>query len=190
MRNQRQDRPPLIVSPVPAHVLPQAARLWWASFGTGRGAPPRMRADHGIVALDAQGRVAGVMGLRDARGGFPARVPWAARIGFRAGPPTADLIVDGIAVRDSRCGIGRALVRAAMARARAAGHPGLRAEVRAGDAGAVAFYRALGFATVASLRFGWPWTGRVLILRRAVDAAAAEVEMAPEPEPYPRRAQR
>ena len=65
-------RPVQIVTPIPAAHLPAAARLWWAHFGRTRRPPPPMRADHGIAALDAEGRVAGVLGLRDGSGGLLA----------------------------------------------------------------------------------------------------------------------
>lgn len=169
MRNQRQDHPLQIVSPVPDAALSQAARLWWGAIGHGWGPAPRIRACHGIVALDDTGGVAGVIGLRDAQGGFLAATPLGARIAFRAAPSTADLVVDGIVVRDARQGIGGALLRQALVRATLAGHPGLRAEVRVQNSGAMEFYRAMGFAAVAQGRFGWPWTGQVMILRRAVD---------------------
>ncbi|MBO9453837.1 GNAT family N-acetyltransferase [Paracoccus sp. R12_1] len=169
MRNQRQDHPLQIVSPVPDAALSQAARLWWGATGHGWGPPPRVRACHGMVALDDTGGVAGVIGLRDAQGGFPAATPLGARIAFRAAPATADLVVDGIVVRDARQGIGSALLRQALVRAASAGHPGLRAEVRVQNSGAMEFYRAMGFVPVAQGRFGWPWTGQVAILRRVVD---------------------
>lgn len=172
MRKKRQDRPPQIHCPVPDPALPEAARMWWRHFGYGwRRVPPAMRVSHGIVALDADGRVAGIIGLRDADGGFPAETPLLARLAFRAGPETADMVVDGIVVRDSRQGVGRALIGAALARAAGAGYPGLRAEVRVRSRTALAFYRALGFSEVARGRFGWPWTGQVLILRRACPPA-------------------
>ena len=131
--------------------------------------PAPQGACHGMVALDDTGGVAGVIGLRDAQGGFPAATPLGARIAFRAAPATADLVVDGIVVRDARQGIGSALLRQALVRAASAGHPGLRAEVRVQNSGAMEFYRAMGFVPVAQGRFGWPWTGQVAILRRVVD---------------------
>lgn len=58
-----------ILHPIPAPLLPAAAALWRAHFGR-RGWPQRVHAGHGLVAVDAAGAVVGVMGLRDAAGGF------------------------------------------------------------------------------------------------------------------------
>lgn len=159
-----------ILSPIPDAALPAATRLWWRHFGLPRPCPVlRMRAGHGIAALDGSGNVLGVLGLRDAAGGFPAsRLPLPL---FRAAPPTADLVIDGIAVRRMRRGTGRALVARALLEAEWRGHPGLRAEVRLRNCGALEFWRRLGFAEIARGRFGWPWTGQVVVLRRPVEGA-------------------
>ncbi|SCY79337.1 GNAT family N-acetyltransferase [Paracoccus tibetensis] len=158
-----------IVSPIPAAHLPAAARLWWAHFGRARRPPPPMRPDHGIAALDAEGRVAGVLGLRDGSGGLltdeaAAGWPWL----YRAAPETADLVIDGVAVNRLRSGAGRALVQRASAEARRRGRPGLRAEVRLRNEAALAFWRSLGFVEVTRGRYGWPWSGRVVVMRLAL----------------------
>lgn len=170
MRNQTQEPPTDLYHPVPASALAEAAGLWWAAFGPplARGKSPRMRPENAIVALDGAGGVKGVIGLRNAQGGFPARAPLAARIAFRAAPSTADLVVDGIVVRHTRRGVGRDLLSAAAALAGRQGHPGLRAEVHAANRPALAFYEALGFYETGRGRFGWPWSGPVILLRRAV----------------------
>lgn len=156
-----------MLNPIPQALLPAAARLWWRGIGPGWAVRvPPVRASHGIVALDGAGRLAGVAGLRDASGGFLGRIPLAARLFFRAAPPTADLVLDGIVAARPREGAGRALVRAACAHARAGGHPGLRVEVRARNRGALAFYARLGFHETARGRFGWPWSGMVVLMRR------------------------
>ena len=170
-RNPRQDRPCRVVTPIPKALLADAALIWWREFGPPglRTRAPPVRAERGAVAVDGQGRVRGVVGLRDHGGGFPARVPVLARWLCRAAPPTADLVIDGIVALDRRAGIGRALVRAAAARARAGGHPGLRAEVRSSNPVAMGFWRAMGFAEEARGRYGWPWSGMVAVMRRDLD---------------------
>lgn len=150
-------------------MMPQAGRLWRRHFGhIGLGG---FDAANGGVAVGA-GRVLGVIGFRDHRGGFaqPGRGVSAALAGaiYRPAPATADLVIDGIAVRRPRCGHGRALMEAAVAQARARGRAGLRAEVALRNRGALAFYRKLGFVEEARGRYGWPWTGIVVILRRPV----------------------
>ncbi|MDB6182175.1 GNAT family N-acetyltransferase [Paracoccus fistulariae] len=159
-----------LLSPIPQTHLSEAARIWWHSFG------PRHRRDrvphicpaHGIAAIDAQDRVAGVMGLRDSEGGFLLAPPLSLRWLYRAAPPTADLVIDGIVARQRRAGTGRALLAEAGRRARACGRPGLRAEVLARNTAAIAFYRALGFSELTRGRYGRIWSGQVVIMRRPV----------------------
>lgn len=157
-----------ILTPIPAQHLPAAARMWWRRFGPwGTGRAPQMRADRGAAAV-LGGDVVGVMGLRDAGGGFLTATPLLARLFYRAAPPTEDLVIDGIAVSHPRQGTGAALLAHAQARARAQGRTGLRAEVRANNHAALAFWQAMGFMEIARGRYGWPWSGTVLILRRPV----------------------
>lgn len=165
-----------ILTPVPDPLWPQAEALWRRHFappGGGQGRP-----GHAIAALDASGALSGVMGLRDADGGFwqPAGRgigPGLFRSLFRACPPTEDLVIDGIAAMRLRQGAGRALIEAAMAEAQRRGRPGLRAELRLANGAALAFYRSLGFCEVTRGRYGWPWGGTVLIMRRALPAVGA-----------------
>lgn len=155
-----------ILHPIPAPLLPDAAALWRAHFGRG-GWPRRVDAGHGLVALDAAGAVAGVMGLRDAAGGFAeADAGWRGLL-FRAAPATGDLVIDGLAVRLPRRGVGAALVARARVLARDAARPGLRAEVRARNRDALAFYADQGFQPQAVGRYGLPWWGPVHVLRLA-----------------------
>lgn len=152
------------LTPIPAPLLPDAARLWMRHFRPpGRG---QVRAAQGIVALDKAGRLAGVMGLRDASGGFwqAARASGLMLL-YRACPPTSDLVIDGIAVVQPRGGAGRRLIAAGLAEALRRGHPGLRAELRSRNHTALAFYRSLGFAEVARGRYGWLWGGQVVVMR-------------------------
>ena len=158
-----------ITSPIPDRLLGDAARLWWAAFAPPVSAgPPRVRPCHGIVAVGADGRLNGIAGLRDGQGGFLADTPWLARCLYRAAPPTADLVIDGIVVDGPGRGVGRALLDRAAAAAGQAGHPGLRAEVEIRNTRALAFYAAVGFAEIGRGSFGWPWSGPVALLHRPV----------------------
>lgn len=160
-----------IASPIPTDYLTDATRLWWRSFGPRRllrQRLPRVCPAHGVAAIDDQGKLAGVMGLRDADGGFLLKQPLSVRWLYRAAPPTADLVIDGIVTRNRRTGTGRALLAEGMARAKQPNRPGLRAEVMTRNKSAIAFYRALGFSEVARGRYGWPWAGQVVVMRRAV----------------------
>lgn len=169
MRNQRQDQPAPtpVLHPIPEPLLGPAADLWRAHFGSSVW-PRRVSAAHGLVALDATGAVTGVMGLRDGAGGFALGHPPTPGWLFRAAPPTADLVIDGLAVAGLRQGSGRALVAGAVRVALEAGRPGLRAEVRARNRVALAFYGALGFTPEGCGRYGLPWSGRIYLLRLAV----------------------
>lgn len=156
-----------IVTPVPDHHLDAATRLWNRHFAPPLGfGTPRLRACHAIAAIGANGQLLGVAGFRDQDGGVLDHVPWLARQMFRPAPPTADLVIDGIAVAIPRRGIGRALVDRAGHMARGAGRPGLRAEVEAGNVPAMDFHAAMRFAEIGRGRFGWPWSGPVAILHR------------------------
>ena len=158
-----------IASPIPDRHLADAARLWSAAFAPPLGAgQPRLRACHGIAAIETGGRLGGVAGIRDHRGGILADQPWLARVLYRAAPPTADLVIDGIVVDDRRQGIGRALLDRAAQVAHHAGRPGLRAEVEMRNTAAMAFYAATGFVEIGRGFFGWPWSGPVAILHRPV----------------------
>ncbi|MBK4216543.1 GNAT family N-acetyltransferase [Paracoccus caeni] len=158
-----------IRSPIPEEHRDAAALLWWQSFGTGlrRRTPPEIRPAHGIAAIDRQGTLAGVMGLRDDQGGFLVARPSIIGLLYRPAPPTSDLVVDGIVSARPRQGAGRAMMTEGLDRARAAGRPGLRVEVQASNRTAIAFYASLGFVEIARGGYGWPWTGPVMVMRRA-----------------------
>lgn len=160
-----------ILTPIPDARLPDAAMLWWRSLGAGARPPgwrvPAVDGRRGIALL-RDGRVAGVLGLRDSGGGFlrPGRWPAGLMLRlYRAAPATDDLVIDGIAVASRRRGDGARLIDAARQQARLQGRPGLRAEVRSTNSAALAFYAAQGFVNIAQGRFGWPWTGQVVVLR-------------------------
>lgn len=152
-----------ILYPIPQPLLTDAAALWRAHFGVA-GWPRRVRAGHGIVAVDGRGVLVGVIGLRDASGGFARSDAPLPQWLFRAAPATGDLVIDGLAVTDPRHGMGRALVAAARVLAARRGHPGLRAEVRDVNRSALAFYEAVGFRHQTSGPFGLPWWGQVHVL--------------------------
>lgn len=155
-----------ICAPVPDAVLPQAVLLWRSAFGGKESAIP-VRAENAIAVMRGE-VVEGVVGLRDHRGGFLVVTPPLMRLLFRAAPPTADLVLDGIVVRRPRRGIGRALVGAAEGEARRRRRQGLRVEVRLRNRGAVAFYRSLGFVEETRGRYGWPWSGKVVVMRKPI----------------------
>ncbi|MDB6176736.1 GNAT family N-acetyltransferase [Paracoccus sp. Z330] len=163
---QWQDRQVRILHPAPEFALPAAAAMWWQAFGFWAGpALPAIRAGHAMVALQGDRTLVGVAGLRDGSGGFLKRIPAAARLAYRAAPPTADLVIDGIVVASRRKGTGRALCMRAIELARTRGLCGVRAEVRRNNRVARKFYADLGFSEIGRGRYGWPWTGQVLILR-------------------------
>lgn len=163
--------------------ITDAAALYWRAFGAdilpfapqggarlvASGVDPRM-----VLAARLGGKLVGIAGLRDAHGGFldlPC-TDFRAAFGpfgqvlriltrlYRAGPVSPDMILDGLVVDPAfrACGIGRALVRAALTEAGARGYPGLRAEVAAGNAPALNLYHALGFGEIGRARIGWPWS--------------------------------
>ena len=154
-----------ILSPIPDPFLPAAGRLWWRHFGVPLMRPRGFAAANGAVAL-LGGQVAGVIGWRDHRGGFLQGGTGLALCLYRPAPPTADLVIDGIAVACRRKGLGRALIARAGAEAQTRHRPGLRAEVSLRNAAALAFYRDLGFYEQGRGRFGWPWSGQVLLMVR------------------------
>lgn len=158
-----------IATPIPDHHLDAAARLWGRHFAPPVAlAQPRLRACHGLAAIGGDGTLCGVAGFRDHDGGVLADLPWLVRHLFRPAPPTADLVIDGIAVASPRRGTGRALLKAMAPIACRAGRPGLRAEVAVGNGPAMAFHAALGFCEIGRGQFGWPWSGPAAILRRPV----------------------
>lgn len=178
-------------------MLGAAARLYWRGFGhaiqplpTGprQGAAlvaAAMRPARALVAIDARGALVGLAGLRGPDGGFlePERADFRAAFGptggalrgalirlYRAGSPTGDLILDGVAVRPRWRGLGiaRALAAAAEAEARRRGHPALLVEVEARNRAALASWLALGFQPAGRQHLGWPWHPRAHVLRRPV----------------------
>ncbi len=181
-----------------------AAALWWR--GMGRQVLPHARARAGIrwtcralrpeaalAAHDRHGRLVGLAGLRDGSGGLIRwQAPLRAALGpvsgglgrarlmlWRAGPPTTDLVLDGLAVhpRAARAGVGRALLRAALADAAARGRPGLTVEMLEANRAAQALYVSEGFVIVARRR---PGHGRLaLVMRRGCGTGLPQAGAAP-----------
>lgn len=186
-----------ILHGIPPELRVAAAALYWRHFGDQILPLPAshrqgiallralMRPDHALLALSPRGQLVGIIGLRDARGGLldtdarPFLTVWGRAGGhmrhmstrlYRAGPQTADLVLDGIAIHPEwrRCGVARRLVQAAAHRARQRGHDALRAEVAAGNRGGLAAWLALGFAPLPRQRLGWPWTAPSHVLRLTI----------------------
>lgn len=198
-----QDRMRLGMGIAPGSRL-AAAALWWRGMGrqvlphaaprAGIGWTRRaLRPQAGLWVHDRRGRLVGLAGLRDGAGGLidwqvplsPLLGPLAGGLGraglllWRAGPPTADLVLDGLAVhpRAARAGVARALLRAALAEAAVRGRPGLTVEVLAANRPARALYASEGFVTVARHRLGH---GRLaLVLRRGCGSGLPQAGAAP-----------
>jgi GNAT superfamily N-acetyltransferase len=172
MRNPRQGQSIRIVSPIPPEHLAEASMLWWRGFGLRgiRRSHRPVRAENGVIALDDQNCLRGVMGIRNGSGGFLRHPPRRARLFYRGAPATEDLVIDGILALECRKGIGAALLGESFARARQEGRPGIRVEVQARNRAALAFYLRQGFVEIIRGRFAWPWSGTVIVLRLPVQA--------------------
>lgn len=155
-----------ISAPIPDMLLPEATRLWSGAFGF-HARKIRVRPENAI-AVSSEAGIEGVVGLRDNSGSFLSAPPAMSRFLYRAAPPTSDLVLDGIVVRRSRQGYGRALIHAASAEARQRHRPGLRAEVALRNHAALSFYLRLGFAEETRGWYGWPWSGRIVVMRKPV----------------------
>lgn len=154
-----------ILTPITSAIIPQCMKLWCRAFGGRKYQTPRT--ENAIAALQ-EGKVTGIIGLRDHQGGFLVRPMPLMHFLYRPAPPTADLVIDGIVVGQRRHGIGRALILAAEEQARQRNRNGLRAEVRLRNREALEFYHSLGFAEETRGRYGWPWSGMVAVLRKPV----------------------
>lgn len=187
---------------IPPRLALAAAALYWRHFGRQILPFPTahrqgvallraaMRPEHALLALSPRGGLIGIMGLRDAQGGLlnpdagsfqaiwgrgtEARLRHLTTRLYRAGPQTADLVLDGIAIRPEwrRRGVARLLVQAASERARSQGRHALRAEVAADNRGGLAAWQAMGFAPLRRERLGWPWAAPSHVLRLPLQASA------------------
>lgn len=166
----------------PHHRLP-AARLYWQAFGGKLGpvmGPERralafiervMRADHVISAVDAEGRLLGVIGYRTQQGSFVGgSCEDLEAIYGRFGAfwrrlaltvlahdlAPGEMAVDGLAVAEAArgCGLGGALVEALCAEAVMRGFRLVRLDVVGENLRARALYDRLGFA-VAGRADSW-----------------------------------
>lgn len=182
---------------VPPDLRGAAARLYWRHFGPALQPLPTparqgialvrsaMNHERALIAVTRRGTLVGIAGLRGAEGGFltPSVTHFHHAFGalggslrhlsgllHQSGAETADLILDGVAVRPEwrRRGIGRALVEAASHHARHLGHPALMVEVEARNRDGLAAWRALAFQPAGRQRLGWPWRAQAHILRRPV----------------------
>jgi ribosomal-protein-alanine N-acetyltransferase len=102
----------------------------------------------------------GVVGLLDMRGGV---------VLLRVAADEAEILTIGVAV--PRAGIGRGLMAAAMARARADGAATMFLEVAAANAAALGLYQALGFAAVGRREAYYNNGGDAVVLSRGLAAA-------------------
>lgn len=183
-----------LLQDLPPHLHTAAAAFYWRHFGNQvlpfpararqgiRLIRAAMRADHTLVALSSRGQLVGIAGLRDTDGGILTagshqfRTVWGNAHGclhhlgtrlYRAGPPTPDLVIDGIAIHPAwrRRGIARVLVRTVADHARTRGHMALRAEVADANRAGLAAWYAMGFSGHMRHRLGWPWSRRAHVLR-------------------------
>ncbi|WP_151718272.1 GNAT family N-acetyltransferase [Gemmobacter serpentinus] len=182
---------------LPEALRSEAARLYWQAFGgkLGRVMGPDARAlayleriirpDHVIVAMHG-GRLLGLAGFKSPQGAFAdgswsdlrAIYGWfgaawrlALLMALMREVDNERFLIDGICVAEGARGrgIGRALIEALCAEARARGYAALRLEVIDSNPRARALYERIGFRVIKQERLG--------ILRYAFgfDAAATMV---------------
>jgi ribosomal protein S18 acetylase RimI-like enzyme len=158
---------------VPGLVIRPVTRADGAGVGALTGSPDRAevrlqaaeRGDEDMLVAAVPSRIVGAVSIRWSDGCDPPN-PW--------------LYGLHVAADARRRGVGRALMTAAEELARRQGAAHLSLDVDVGEAGAMAFYTALGYAAVRPHRHRWrsldPRTGAViregtastLILRRAL----------------------
>jgi [ribosomal protein S18]-alanine N-acetyltransferase len=101
----------------------------------------------------------GIFGLLDRRGGL---------VLARVALDEAEILTLAVAPAARRQGLGRALLAAALARARARGVTAMFLEVAAGNMAARTLYAAAGFERVGLRRGYYPDGADALVLRRAL----------------------
>jgi ribosomal protein S18 acetylase RimI-like enzyme len=174
---------------LPPHLRPEAIRLYWQAFGgklgTVMGPDAKafrfldrvLREDHCIYAIDAEGKLLGMVGFKTPEGSFAGgaiadilavygllgsawRLPllWM----LESDTDNARFLLDGICVtREARGqGIGTALLAAIEAEAQARGYPAIRLDVIDSNFRAKALYARKGYlvektADIGVLRYAF-----------------------------------
>ena len=117
--------------------------------------PPGAR--WGVDAMGLQLGLPGVFGLIDSRGGM---------VLARVAADESEVLTLGVVPAARRCGVGRGLMAAAMARAAAGGAAAMLLEVGAGNEAGLGLYGLLGFLEVGRRR-GYYGAGRDALVLRA-----------------------
>ena len=119
--------------------------------------PPRER--WGEDAMRLQLELPGAFGLIDARGGF---------VLARVAADEAEILSIAVMPKARRVGLGRTLLTAAIAEARARGAAAVFLEVAAANAAARALYAQAGFREVGTRPNYYPGGAVALVLRAAL----------------------
>ncbi len=119
--------------------------------------PPRER--WGEDAMRLQLELPGAFGLIDARGGF---------VLARVAADEAEILSIAVMPKARRVGLGRTLLTAAIAEARARGAAAMFLEVAAANAAARALYAQAGFREVGTRPNYYPGGAAALVLRAAL----------------------
>lgn len=168
---------------LPEHLRPDAAALYWQAFGgkLGRVMGPRpralrflqrvIRADHALVAQDAEGQLLGLAGFKTPAGSFAGgtagdlyaiygalgllwRLPLLALLSRDV--DNDRFLLDGICVAPAArgLGIGSALMAAIETEAQARGYASVRLDVVDSNWRAKALYERLGYLAVKTDHLG------------------------------------
>lgn len=168
---------------LPEHLRPEAAALYWQAFGgkLGRVMGPDaralrflqrvIRADHALVALDAEGQLLGLAGFKTPQGSFAGgttpdlraiygwgglswRLPLLALLSREV--DNNRFLLDGICVapKARSLGIGSALMAAIETEAQARGYAYVRLDVVDSNWRAKALYERLGYLAIKTDHLG------------------------------------
>ncbi len=168
---------------LPEHLRPDAAALYWQAFGgkLGRVMRPNqralrflqrvIRADHALVALDAEGQLLGLAGFKTPAGSFAGgttgdlraiygwsgllwRLPLLALLSREV--DNDRFLLDGICVAPAArgLGIGSALMTAIEAEAQSRGYAYVRLDVVDSNWRAKALYERLGYLAIKTDHLG------------------------------------
>lgn len=168
---------------LPEHLRPDAAALYWQAFGgkLGRVMGPNqralrflqrvIRADHALVALDAEGQLLGLAGFKTPAGSFAGgttgdlraiygwsgllwRLPLLALLSREV--DNDRFLLDGICVAPAArgLGIGSALMTAIEAEAQSRGYAYVRLDVVDSNWRAKALYERLGYLSIKTDHLG------------------------------------